>query len=675
MSGCEATDEVKSIIRQMARAKLEEGFTDHEDIVDAIHAAINEHTPLWKNEIADIISGYGQKRERVPTRTELQERILQLKRDLREAYHPKPAPKGKPAPKSADEVANQRRQTQIKNEIAKIQERLRTGNFEKPTRTKPNYDATTRRMQAELEVARRQADRELLRLQRQNRSQAAKIGSLILAIHRAAILSGPGTILHLTSAALSRLVFAPIEEAAGAAIFRLPGMRSISEKAPVEGMHGQGAGLIAGYKYGLSAQTLKDMKDKVLRGISDLQAAHKAPLDADHPILELVGRIHDALKTPAENFAYAKAMVSVAAQQRAALARSGMTTDEIDRAMLDPIMEARASTMAYEAALRAKLQGSNVVTDKYRQLIRGLETAKTSAGNENKTARIMAGVLQYMMPIVKIPTNLVDEVMSYAAGDLRALGAGISHRGKIDAEIADYMMRNLKKGAVGKVLAVTAWLGYKAFGALYDEDRRKRAGEPDYGEIRLGGVTIDKRLLHSPPMEFMQAVALARRVYENELAKAHRKGEPEGKASAAGTATLQASRALADTLPFVEEPAELWKSWKDSSSLGDYAGKQVASNIPQAVQQAAKWMDPEKALKRKPTTFGQEIENALPGLRERVPLQGLKHMSMDAKLDAYDKMSPAERERTGILDSINTSAEHSRSLTDDQRRRIEAINQ
>lgn len=673
MSGCEATDEIKSIIRAMAKAKLEEGVTDHEDILDAIHAAIHEHTPLWKNEIADIISGYGQKSTRQPTRTELQERVLQLKRDLREAYHPKPPPKGKPAPKTADQVANQRRQTQIKNEITKLQEQLRTGNFSKSKRAEPNYDATTQKLQAELETARRLADREMRRLEYQNRSRAAKVADTFLAFHRAMILSGLGTLEHLTGAASSRLIFAPIEDVAGGVLHMIPGVRQYSEAAPTEGGGLSLSALGAGYGRTFSKQTLKDMRDKVVRGFSDLQAVMKDPYDSNHRLLDAVGHIHDALKTQAENFAYAKALVNQAQQARKALARAGKSPAEIDRALIDPAMIASMQTQAYDQALRAKLQGNNLLVSKYQQLQHQLETAKTASGDPAHAARAFAGFLRYVLPIVKIPVNLADEVLSGAVGELRAFGAGFVHRKEaITPELADYVMRNLKKGAVGKVLMLVGWLGYQSLGAMYDQQRRKKPGEPDYGDIRLGEHTVPHQLLHAPQFELMMATALARRVYEQRMAQQKRKEQPQTPASDAVAAAGHALQGVLNTIPFIEAPVEFWRG---ITNPGDYLGRKVAENEPQALKDVAKWTDHEQALSRRPEGFLQQVEAGIPGLREQVPTRALKGMTLDQKLDAYAKMSPKERERTGILESINSTAGHARDLTDDQRKRLDEVNQ
>ena len=82
MSDCEATPEVKAIIRAMAKNRVESGITDAADLVDSIHEEIHGHTPLWKSEIADIISGYGTVRKQ--TKDEMQIRLAAIKSELRQ---------------------------------------------------------------------------------------------------------------------------------------------------------------------------------------------------------------------------------------------------------------------------------------------------------------------------------------------------------------------------------------------------------------------------------------------------------------------------------------------------------------------------------------------------------------------------------------------------------------
>jgi hypothetical protein len=127
------------------------------------------------------------------------------------------------------------------------------------------------------------------------------------------------------------------------------------------------------------------------------------------------------LKTPAERFAYSKALVNQAHQMRKQLARAGNSPEEIDRAMQNPAMLAQAQANAYEQALRAKLQGNNALISAYKAAVRTLEAS-------GKGGKIVSGIMQYLLPIVKIPVNLADEVISYAVGELRAAGSWALHR-------------------------------------------------------------------------------------------------------------------------------------------------------------------------------------------------------------------------------------------------------
>jgi len=140
MSGCEASPEVKAIIRAMAKNRVESGITDAADLVDSIHEEIHGHTPLWKSEIADIISGYGEVRKQ--TKSEMQTRLAAIKAELRgdakrvdaesQPKVEKPAPAPKPTPEEARITA---RQTQLKNEIEDLNQRIAARDTSKPERT------------------------------------------------------------------------------------------------------------------------------------------------------------------------------------------------------------------------------------------------------------------------------------------------------------------------------------------------------------------------------------------------------------------------------------------------------------------------------------------------------------------------------------------------------------
>lgn len=661
MSGCEPTDDVRRIIRAMARAKLEEGYTSSSDIVDEIHAAIAEHTPLWKNEIADIIAGIGQP-ARKATKSELQERVAQLKRDLRAQYHPKPAPK------SPEEVRNQTRQTQLQKQIEEIQAQIAARDFSKPAKVAPVYNDATHQMELDLAAAKREADKLMAKIKRANRTTTQKVVDTTAELYRAAILSGLTVFEHLSGASIGRFVSTPLEEVAGGLLHRVPGLRKVFENAPTEGGGFQGKALAEGYKSIFTKEDGKAMLDKVTRGYSDRQALYDKHADYDGAFLSFVGHLHDTVKTPVEQFAFYKALTTINSQMRKQLARDGKSPAEIDAELANPYTQSRNGALAYGYSKAAKLQGHNWLVDLIQGAIRNVST-KGPAG------AVVGGVAKLVMPIVRIPTNFAKETMEYPAGFANALATAIYHRKEqFTPEVNDYIARNLKKGLVGAALAPVFWILGSAFGALYDPKRKKRAGEPDYGDIQTSEGTVSHHWLHIPIIEYGQAVALARRVWEQQYGKVDKKtGETKGAVEAAADAALQASVAVGRSLPFVQAAGDFGKAMTDSKSLGDYAGNIAAGFEPQLLKQFAKWQDPE-VLPRKPSGLKEQLEVGIPGLRENVPVKPIKGMTLDQMLDAYGKMDEAERESTDILNHIRKSARHQRkTLTADQTAQLDAI--
>lgn len=669
MSDCQPSDDVRRIIRAMARAKVEEGFTDANAIVDEIHSAISEHTPLWKNEIADIITGIGQPKRKA-TQTELQERLTQLKRDLKATYHPKPSPK------TPDEKANATQQTRLRNQIADIQGQINRRDFSKPDKRSPLYDEATQKLQLDLAAAKREADKLMAKIQRANRSLPRKIVDTMGEWYRASILLHLTVFEHLSGASIGRFISAPLEQIAGGLIHHTPGFRGLSEGAPTEGGGFQGKALIEGYKSIFSGETGKAMKDKLVRGYSDRQALYDKHADYDGAFLSAVGHSHDVVKTPVEQFAFYKALTTINSQMRKQLAREGKSPDEIDAEMKNEYSQARNGALAYARSKADKLQGENWLTDLIQNAIRTI-------GSKGPAGAVVGGVARLQMPIIKIPTNYAKEVGEYAYGLVNAM-ATIAHEQyklpkdkknqKFTPEVNDNIMRNLKKGLVGQALATIAWLLASELGALYDKARKKKPSEPEYGDIRTPAGEISHHWLHIPFIEYMQAVVLARRVWEQQNGKIDKKtGIPKPASEAAGDAALHAAVAVGNTLPFVSAGKDFANGIRDSSSFGDYTGRLATGFIPGAIQDFARGNDPDSAP-RKPHGFIQQIEQGIPGLRENVPHKTLKGMSLDAKLDLYDKMSPREREESGISDSIDMTARHLGSkLTEEQVKRLDAI--
>jgi hypothetical protein len=616
MAKCVPTEKAKQIIRAMAKAQLEAGLTSTDDILDAIHAAIADFAPMDKAELADIVSGFGQVRK--ATKTELQERLSQLKRDLRETYHPTidKQPKPPKAPGAEDAAHNLARQKSIQKQIDKITEQLRTGDFTKdvPRRLKQPYDKETQRLQADLERARGEADRALRKIEYQAESVLFRGMTFAQSLMRASILSSPTVFAHLAGASAWRLFSTVLEDAVGSGLRFMPGIRDIDRMAMVEGGGFGARSHAAGLGGAFSKDTVRDIKDKLVRGMSDRQALYgrKGEHESNYPMLELFGHMHDAIKTPIENYAFARANFRVNQNMRAKLARQGMNPDEIDRAMVTDSMQSLVNGLAYAESQAAKLQGENKFVDWVNQGLRTLDKHGGTAG------QVASAALRFQMPIMKIPTNMVVEIGSYGVGTLKAVetylrtGRGAS----MTPAQADYFMRNLKKGTVGPVLFGLGWMAYENMGGMYREGHKPPNKDLGYGDMQIGDTEVNHHWTHSPFVGVIQAGALAHYAFDEDRAK-------EG--SVLGSTldgAFQATGALVNDLPFIEGPKTLLEATEGGRRTEKFFGTSARQFIPGAVQWTARQMDSDAEghpNPRKPQNFTDELKVGIPGLREEVP--------------------------------------------------------
>jgi hypothetical protein len=620
MSNCQPTPEVKRIIRAMAKSQLELGITSADDIVDTIHAAIHEHTPLWKNEIADIIAGIGEKRP-AATKTELQEKLTELRRQLKEKYHP------------ADEAKNARRQAAIKKQIAKIDEQIRTGDFSKEPRAKPTYDEPTNKLQADLERSRARADRIIRQIEYNGQSRLYKGMTFVGSLQRASILSSLSVFAHLAGASAWRLVSTVLEDAAGAGIRLLPGMGEIDALAKVEGGGFGAGGHIEGLKGAFSKQTVKDMWDKFAKGASDRQVlygeAHESSAGRpwilrdlrersdilNYPLLDLAGHLHDAIKTPIENYAFARAYWRGSKNLRSELARKGKSADEIDKVLATDSATALIGARAFEESKAAKLQGKNAVIDRVQNLLR-------EADKSGDIGQAVSAFVRLQMPIMKIPANLAAEIASYAAGGAKALSkyrVATREGASLTPEVADYIVKNLKKQAVGAALGAVGWYGYQSFGGLYRPGKKPANAKLGFQDAEIPGLgEVSHHWTHSGFFGVMQAFATAHYAYDEDRARAlkQKMGDTGSPLWNALDGFSQAAGSILGDLPFIEAPKSIVEAGEGGKKLQKFLGANARNFIPGFVQGIARSGDQDaegRQLPRKPQSVAQEIELGIPG--------------------------------------------------------------
>ena len=454
------------------------------------------------------------------------------------------------------------------------------------------------------------------------------------AYHRFAILSRTGSLAKLGMAATSRIAFTPFEELTGAPLsMALPG---VSRQA---GIQGGGLNLraeMAALKVLGQRSTYTDALMKGKTGMNSLDARLGSKEEhGDTPsVLDLPGRIHGAIKTPAQRAAFARASVKLEAWAK----RQGYDAS-------DPMVKASLDARAYQESLRHILMNKNAATGLYRTMLSSLAHNKinSSAGKAG------AAGLRALMPIVSVPTNFAGEVGLHLGGGIRA-GVEIYAAGGIDnltPEQADIVMRALKKQSVGAALFAVGYFNSDKFGGAYTPGQKHEEGSPDYGGLHLPfnavphpywnagprvkwDAEMPHLLLHSPAMEVMTLGATFRKAMESAA------GKPDADSiSTLGNGTWAAAQGIAESVPFFDMPKRIGDTMQGSDKAGRFLGSEAASlTLPGIIPEAAGMLDKDadgNPVKRSPRGFRDELKMGA-GLRRLVPTADERKTSKQGKL-------------------------------------------
>lgn len=502
-----------------------------------------------------------------------------------------------------EERYNATRQKAIAKQLADVQARISKGDYTKPARPlPPAKSAETMRAQAELNREKEKFDRGVMAQRLKERSPADKVMDAFSKWRRFAVLSYPSVIAKLTAAASLRMITTPLEELAGSALRKLPGVSEVAARAPREG---------AGFNTRIEAKALTDgivlgMKDawKVLTtGKSDLDMVGGKRDVMPRSVLDFMGNVHGALKTVPKRAEFSRRL-----QQGIEFA----TAHGVDPT--EPTVQAGLILDAYKAANRAIFMQDNRVSSMFQRALSALEEKSKVTGRTSLAAKASATALRTAFPIVKVPVNVAGEILQYATG--LASGGGrlalAARRGfeTLSPDEADLIMRHLKKGSVGGALLALGFFAPEIAGGYYQRGEKRKPGELQPGSLDAGGHEVPKNLVHSPALEQIQIGATARKVADSRLKKSDANSQGLGAGAMAGAI------GVAEEVPFVREATDIDKLLDPRQRmqfLGEYAKSLV---IPGAAQWAAQKLDPSK---KNPTTLLEHLETGIPGLRERVP--------------------------------------------------------
>lgn len=600
------SDDERKLVKEVNEAKKKGGFsvTDPET---QLRSALDSIKTRLRNQIKDLTrqveTGVRDIRERKAPPSDDETGSLRTERDeLKKRYDEIFGPEINDAQRLA------RAKGYLERRATELERRIRDNDFAPRAKPEPvRLDTPGMAFKSKVERLKEQFEVALSKERLKNRTPFEKLQDTLVKWRRGFLLSSPTTLAKLTSAAIERGIFTPIEELAGGVLGRLPGIERVAARAPREGGFNVKAEVKAisdGITIGMreAARTLRT-------GKSDLDALYGRKDRVPRSVIDFFGSVHGALKTPTKLNEFSRSL-----EKRTAFdLRNGVD-------VTDPLVQTRLMTEAYKDASRSIFMQDNRVVAAYRRALSALEQKEKSTGKTPLGPKIGATTAKVLLPIVKVPTNIVAETMQYAVGSvtgsLRLGKALIKGVDKLAPEQADLIMRDLKKGSLGAALLLYGYFNSDVIGGYYQPGKRDPK-DVKFGSIRLFGWDVPSYLVHNPLLETLQIGATIRRVADSKLRKSDKESQGIGGGMFAG------ALGLLDEVPFVRQMLGELPKIMDPKERGQYMGEFVKSlTVPQLFDWTARQIDKDKTgevVKRKPETLGEHIESGIPGLRENVP--------------------------------------------------------
>jgi broad specificity phosphatase PhoE len=474
--------------------------------------------------------------------------------------------------------------------------------------------------------AKNEFDTQIKKDEAAKRSKSARYQDTFVKWEREFLLSNPLVLAKLTAAAGVRLMAEFAEEPIGALYTKL---------FPRLGRGAMGEGNAAGlhvreYTKDMVRGLMLGMKDaatimsKGSEGKSDLDVLFGKGGDLPPEAMTFFGRLHSAFKAPIKRAVFETKLYKRLRNYKA---------NGVDAS--DPMVQTRAMNEAYIDANRAIFMQDNKVADWYQKQIKGWEqgTVNKETGEIETPDKWKASTLKYLVPFVKVPSNIIAESAKYAYGLLYgSLQAGKAyHSDAVDnltSDQRDIIFRNLKKGTIGNAALLLGFFASNNFGGYYqseaDEKKKKAHGQPPSMGIETPFGQLPRWALEHPLIQAMQIGATVNRVWHSKV-KGEEKGLPSG--------LLAAALGLTEEQPLVGNAlriGNLIRSHGSANEFNAYVGEQAKSTaVPAIINYAAMATDPaDKGTfwhhafnpqnVRKPKSVLERVESGIPGLREKL---------------------------------------------------------
>jgi hypothetical protein len=633
---------VSVYVQRLARLFYENGVRGRNGIVDAVHNALKDidpnftredavrafsgygkFSPLSKDQVTVALRGYKGELQQVeklrdmaqgipPHKTGIERRTpTEQEKKLIAAVNRAKVKFQVPITDPATQLksALDTRKAQLETQIKDYTDRLANKEFDRP----PRRDLKLDRRAAELTEQRDRIKQKFVEArianERANRTPFEKFTDTAVDWARAVKLLSPTVFPKLVVAGLTRVGTNPLYRAAGLPLKLIPGL---SEKAPAE----------LNWSTKALAKNVAAVLNSAPQAWRKLTTGHSnvdviaGKMARSREMSGIIGNAHGMIKEPVRQGAYAR---SLQLRTEAAI-QQGLDPH-------DPVVQTSIVDSAIADAFREIFMNENAVTKYlFRLPLSALRQSDMSG------ARLLANTMEFIMPIVNIPTNIaihtarLNPVIGFGEAATRlAMAAKRGELGnkaeKLTPQDAESISRAFKAGMIGTVLAAYAWQHPELFGGVFDEKGKKRDLKP--GQMNIFGVKTPTWMGHAPEMQFLNQVAAARRVYDRYVAK-----DPKDKANAATELLAFSVMAPVKNLPLIDNLMRIFNTYQ---SGGQIAGQMTRDALlptmgtMNAYYDSKNWLTEHGFINgtvephRQPKTFAQEWEMGIPGMRKNVP--------------------------------------------------------
>lgn len=499
--------------------------------------------------------------------------------------------------------------TRTTKRIAELQEKLKSGDFSTTPRTPVKLDAVALKAQAELNRWKEDYQKARMKDQLAKRTKWQKFADTLVKWRQAEVISGPRSLFKLASAAIEGMVILPLRELGGRVLNKLPGLREVAKRAPIEGGHGS----FVDIETKAISQTWLHLVDdfgKSVRGKRpDYEMVFGGKEEMPAELQNYVGFLHKAIKSPLKRNVWTRAFETQIAHG---------IKNRVD--VKDPLVQMEYGRRAVEEADHWIFQNPNRLTKAYKAALAVLENR--TGGKPTITGKIASTAAKLEFPVVTVPSNLVARVFEGVFGTMtgsarlaRAYTKGFEN---LKPEEADLIMRNFKTGQIGLAFTLMGVFMPNVFGGFYQPGKKRDKSDVPFGSTRIGGVDIPSWLSDNPFLIQSQIGATIVRVGNSKF----KKSDEETRGYWYGV--YAAITGAAEQQPFVRQAVDLGKSI-GSGDPRYFLGEQAKSFAdPMFMQNIAEWTDKDSEgnpIIRAPKSISQHVEMGVPGLRKQVPLK------------------------------------------------------